>query len=207
MVKVVIYDSFKKRLSLILYSQLKPYFLLLTLFICLYSNFALAIPQNFPFETPTAHLKTAYRAAYDYPDNFDPIRAYDDESNFYLAQIYESLYNIDYAADDFKISPMLAEKMPEIRFYDKENNLLAAGDLSNIEKTVYRIPIRHGIYYAPNPFFCGLDEHEKCDVKREVHASDFVYAISRVTHPGIQSPYVSVLNKHLYHFSEYYKKS
>lgn len=183
---------------------MKSFSAIIIFFLLIFSQSILAIPQNFPFETPSQNKKIGYRAAYDYPDNFDPIRTYDDESTFYLSQIYESLYNIDYLANDFKITPLLAEKMPEMRFYNKDNQEIGIEDLAHAEKTVYRIPIRHGIYYSPNPYFCGSDEVKKCNFKREVHAEDFVYAISRVIHQGIQSPFITLLNKHLYHFNDYY---
>ncbi|NDH08639.1 MAG: hypothetical protein EBY16_03310 [Gammaproteobacteria bacterium] len=186
---------------------MKPFPLLLYFLSFFYSQILFAIPQNFPFAPPKEHVKIGYRAAYDYPDNFDPLRAYDEESNFYLAQIYESLYNIDYATDDFKITPMLAEKMPEIRFYNKDNQEISIDDIAHVEKTVYRIPIRHGIYYSPNPYLCTKDKVKTCRLRREVHAGDFVYAISRVSHPNIQSPFISILNKHLYHFNEYYQQT
>lgn len=102
---------------------------------------------------------------------FDPAQLSDLYSRIVTANIFDGLYSYDYLARPSKITPNLAEGMPQI---------------TNDFKT-FTIKIRSGIYFAEDEAFGGK--------KRELVAQDVVYTFKRIFDPKTKSPTYSDLEK------------
>lgn len=92
----------------------------------------------------------------------DPANCYDTVCYVPVAQIYESLYEIDYLKRPYSLRPLIAENMPEI----SKNRLK------------YTFKIKKGIKYHSSPL---LQEG------REVKAQDFETQLKRVAFQGTRS--------------------
>ena len=79
-------------------------------------------------------------------------------------RIFDALYVWDYLARPNRFVPSIATGMPEI----------------SADGRVWTIRIRSGIYFADDPAFAGK--------KRELTATDFVYAWKRIVDPRVRSP-------------------
>ncbi len=94
---------------------------------------------------------------------FDPQAAGDAYSNYVNRAIFDPLYRYDYLARPFRIVPNTAAAMPEI----------------SADGKTWTIHIRPGIDFADDPVFKGK--------RRELTASDYVYAIKRILDPQMRS--------------------
>lgn len=97
-------------------------------------------------------------------NSFDPMQASDIYSSTVISAIMEPLLTFDYLARPVKVMPLTAVALPEI---------------SDNGKT-YSFRIREGILFASDPAFKGK--------KRELTATDYVYAIERLVDPANRSP-------------------
>jgi len=93
----------------------------------------------------------------------DPAVAYDSISWDIIPTIHETLYQYAYLSNPLEVEPLLAADLPTF----------------SKDKLTLTIPIRKGIYYRSHPVFKGE--------KREVLASDFIFAFKRLAVTSIQS--------------------
>ncbi|WP_179958311.1 ABC transporter substrate-binding protein [Chitinimonas arctica] len=91
---------------------------------------------------------------------FDPAKYTDHYSNNINYTIFESLYDYDYLARPMKLVPKVADGMPQM----------------SPDGMQYTIRLKKGIYFSDDPAFGGK--------KRELVASDFVFALQRVVDPA-----------------------
>ncbi len=115
--------------------------------------------------------------------SLDPANTYDGVSLSVLPSVVESLYQYDYYAETVKVEPLLAEGMPE---FSKDG------------KTVV-VKIRKGIFYAKDTAFGAAGT-------RELNANDFIYAVKRLAHPGVQSQGRWIFDDRLVGFSDLAKR-
>jgi ABC-type transport system substrate-binding protein len=115
---------------------------------------------------PKKVLKLAYRVA---ETSFDPALISDLYSRTVTPHIFEALYTYDHLARPAKIKPLLAAALPE----------------ASADYRTYTIKVRPGIYFQSDEAFKGPDGRQ---VRREVVAQDFVYAVQRVADPANKSP-------------------
>jgi ABC-type transport system substrate-binding protein len=94
----------------------------------------------------------------------DPAGTQETYASLVEGRIFDALYQWDYLARPYQFVPSIATGMPEI----------------SADGRVWTIHIRPGIYFADDPAFAGK--------KRELTASDFVYAWKRVVDPRVRSP-------------------
>jgi len=92
----------------------------------------------------------------------DPANCYDTVCYVPLAQVYESLFEIEYLKRPYTLRPLLAEDFPAI----------------SSDRLKYTFKIKKGIKYHPN---------EALAVNREVTAHDFVIQIKRLAFQGTRS--------------------
>src|SRR5436190_1994512 len=94
---------------------------------------------------------------------FDPQAGGDAYSNYVNRVIFDSLYIYDYLARPHKIVPNTAMALPEI----------------SADGKTWTIKVRPGIYFSDDPAFKGA--------KRELTATDYVFAWKRVLDPKMRS--------------------
>ena len=119
-----------------------------------------AIPAGAAESTKT--IRTAFIVA---ETGFDPQATSDLYSDSINRAIFETLYGFDYLARPYKRVPRTAAAMPDI----------ADGGRT------WTMRITPGIHFADDPAFKGR--------KRELTASDYVYAWKRLLDPRVRSPF------------------
>ena len=101
----------------------------------------------------------------------DPAQVSDLYSRILTANIFDALYSYDYLARPARVTPVLADGMPEV----------------SSDFRTYTVKLRRGIYFADDPAFGGK--------KREVTAEDVVYTYKRHFDPKNKSPSLSMLEE------------
>lgn len=167
------------------------------------SSYALVLNQ--PYENDAPGLKVLKRSMLEIPRTLDPQEAYDSQSGYFVSQIYEGLYHYPYLAKTFELQPLLAKDLPKLKFLNKEGQEILDIQQEAIDKTIYTIPIRSGVYYQPHPVFCKSNTLSDCKVKREMTASDFVYSFKRTRNKSVNSPILNLLSHHVVGYSEFLK--
>ncbi len=114
----------------------------------------------------------------------DPANAYDSVSLDVLPNIMETLYQYEWNSPNNRLIPLLADGLPT---YSKD-------------RLTATIAIKKGIKFADDPAF-----KETNGKGRELKAQDFVYAIKRLVHPGVQSSGSWIFEGRLKGFSEFQK--
>ena len=143
------------------------------------------------------------------PRHLDPTASYWNNETLVTYQVYEPPYGYHYLKRPFELVPKSAEKVVEPTYLDKNGQPLAAdAPAEQVAESVYDVPIKKGILYAPHPAFAqdaqgqylyhamkpgelGAKrspwEFEKTGT-RELAAEDFVYALKRHTTTRITTP-------------------
>ncbi|HEX4509084.1 MAG TPA: ABC transporter substrate-binding protein [Burkholderiaceae bacterium] len=106
-------------------------------------------------------LRYAFRVA---ETTFDPAAANDIYSRIITAHIFEALYDYDPLASPVSIRPCTATALPEI----------------DDDFRRFTVHIKPGIYFQDDPAFGGR--------KRELVATDYLYALKRFADPANRSP-------------------
>lgn len=95
---------------------------------------------------------------------FDPIQAGEETSSLLVINFYDQLYEFDYLARPFALTPCLADGMPEV----SEDGL------------TYTIRLKQGVRFADDPCFPG-------GRGRELRASDVVFSFLRLMDARLES--------------------
>jgi ABC-type transport system substrate-binding protein len=95
---------------------------------------------------------------------FDSVRVSDRYSRTVIAHILEAPYHLDPLAMPVKMRPLTAAALPEV----------------SADFRVWTVQLRPGIFFADDPAFKGA--------RRELVATDYVYAIQRFFDPATLSP-------------------
>ncbi len=143
------------------------------------------------------------------PKYLDPVSSYSSEETPYTYSIYEPLYQYHYLKRPYVLIPRAAAEVVKPVYYDADGSVLPDdAPAEKIAKSVYDIPIKKGIMFAPHPAFAKneagdyvnhnlpfdvvdtlrnpLDLEQKGT--RELTAEDYVYGIKRIANPRIISP-------------------
>ncbi len=94
----------------------------------------------------------------------DPANAYDQVSLEVLPNIMEALYQYDITSPTYRVIPLLAADLPTF----------------SKDRLTLKIPLLKGIKFQDDPAFPE-------GKGRELTAGDFVFAMRRLAHPGVQS--------------------
>ncbi|MES3015674.1 MAG: ABC transporter substrate-binding protein, partial [Pseudomonadota bacterium] len=138
---------------------------------------ALALPHIARAAAPEAGGGNILRVPFESAETgFDPAQISDLYSARVTAHIFEAPYRYDLLAVPVKVRPLTAAALPEI----------------SDEFRVWTIRLRPGIFFADDPAFKGPDGRQ---VRRELVAQDYVYAIKRMYDPAVRSPSVSTLEE------------
>lgn len=157
------------------------------------------------------------------PKTLDPQVSYSTDETIYTYGIYEPLYGYEYLKRPYTLMPLAAEKVVHPVYLDADKKELASdAEASQISYSVYTIPIRKGILFAPHPAFAkDKDGRPLCltlDAKRasalssplelpergtrELTAHDYVYGIKRIASPAVVSPAFGILSAYIVGFEK-----
>ncbi len=176
-------------------------------------------PINSPYAQGAEQDNALYTAfAQRSPKFLDPARSYSTDETPYTYNIYEPLYGYHYLKRPYALIARTASAVVEPQFVDAQGQVLPANTpVSAIAESVYDIPIRSGILFAPHPVFAResdgkfsywplkaeslQDKFAITDFKktgtRELTAYDYVYAFRRLASPRVASPIFSTLAEHV----------
>ena len=158
------------------------------------------------------------------PRYLDPTASYSNNETPIVFQVYEPLYGYHYLKRPYTLTPKLATEIVLPKYLDKAGKALpadVAGD--QIAESVYDIPIKRGVKYAPHPAFAkdAQGRYFYHDMKpgelgerrsplefaasgtREVVAEDFVYALKRHATTRIVAPVYSTFAEYVIGLKDY----
>ncbi len=158
------------------------------------------------------------------PRYLDPASSYSSDETPFTYNVYQPLYAYHYLKRPYELIPYGAEAVITPRYLDADGNELpadASGEI--IAESVYDIPIRQGVRYAPHPAFArneqgeflyhALDAHALSGIRgmadfehtgtRELTAHDYVYQIRRMASPRIVAPIYSKMAEYIIGYREY----
>ncbi|WP_130432755.1 ABC transporter substrate-binding protein [Rivibacter subsaxonicus] len=184
--------------------------------------------NNNPYPADEAGTNTLFAGFQERsPHHLDPTASYSNDETKISYQVYEPLYGYHYLKRPYTLIPRAAAEVVQPKYFDAAGKPLpsdAPGE--QIALSVYDIPIRKGVKFAPHPAFArdeqgrlryhtdhalGAtdigDKRAPGDFKhqgtRELVADDFVYAIKRHATPRIQAPIYSVFSAYVEGLKEY----
>src|SRR5690554_5062770 len=158
------------------------------------------------------------------PRYLDPASSYSSDETPFTYNVYQPLYAYHYLKRPYELIPYGAEAVITPRYLDADGNELpadASGEI--IAESVYDIPIRQGVRYAPHPAFArneqgeflyhaldadalggirGMADFEHTGT-RELTAHDYVYQIRRMASPRIVAPIYSKMAEYIIGYREY----
>ena len=158
------------------------------------------------------------------PRHLDPTSSYGVAENPYTYSIFEPLYQYHYLKRPYQLVPRAAAEVARPRYLDAAGQPLPAeAPAERIAQSVYDIPIRPGMRYAPHPAFAidGGGAHRfhhltRAELRgkstpwdfsatgtREVTADDFVYAFKRHASPRLETPAQSLFIDYLIGLKDY----
>ena len=158
------------------------------------------------------------------PRHLDPTASYSNDETKITYQVYQPLYGYHYLKRPYQLVPKAAAAVVAPRYLDQAGRPLpddAPGE--QVAQSVYDVPIRPGIRYAPHPAFATdaqgryLYHHlSRAEVgerrspwdypqqgTRELVAEDFVYAIKRHASTRVQAPVFGVFSAYVLGLKDY----
>ena len=181
---------------------------------CLALVLGLALAQaacsNDPWPAGAAQQNTLY-VSFDTssPRHLDPTSSFGVNENPYTYSIHEPLYQYHYLKRPYQLVPRAASQVVQPKYLDAAGQPLPADTPpERIAQSVYDIPIRPGMRWAPHPAF-AVDaqgrhlyhalqpgqlrgRYSPFDFAqlgtREITADDFVYAFKRHASPRLETP-------------------
>ncbi len=188
---------------------------------------AIAGCNNSPYPEGSAQSNTLYTAFNQRsPRYLDPTSSYSSNETPFTYQIYEPLYGYHYLKRPYELIPKAAQSVVQPRFIGKQGQSLPAdAPADQIAESVYDIPLKHGILFAPHPAFAkdvqgryayhqlSRDQvGEKRSPRdfsqqgtRELTADDYVYAIKRHATTRTAAPVFGVFSEYVVGLADYGK--
>ena len=181
--------------------------------------------DNSPHPAGSERTNTLFMAFQERsPRYLDPTASYANNETPVVYQVHDTLYAYHYLERPYTLIPRAAAEVVQPRYLDANGRALAndaPGEL--VAESVYDIPIRRGVMYAPHPAFArdeqGRYRYHALTAKdtegkrspfdfpfsgtRELVADDFVYAFKRQATPRIEAPMFSVFSEHVIGLKEY----
>lgn len=176
-------------------------------------------PVNSPYEAGAESTNTLFTAfTQRSPKYLDPASSYSSDETPYTYSIYQPLYQYDYLKRPYQLVPAAAAAIAAPRLLDAQGNELAPdAPAESVAQSVYDIPIKPGIRFAPHPAFArdeqgnyryhslgtadldgirSIPDFEHAGT-RELTAHDYVYQIRRLASPRIVSPIYAQMSDHI----------
>ncbi len=180
---------------------------------------------NDPYPASESSQKIYYTSFSEQPKTLDPAKAYSINEYQFIAQIYETVLQYDYLDRPYRLIPLTATQMPELRYYDKGGHELASPDDGDVVESIYTIHIKPGILYQPHPAFAKdeqghyryyqlsadfLDDNDINQLAdfnytntRELIADDYIYEVKRLANPAVNSPIYGLMSDYIVGFREF----
>jgi ABC-type transport system substrate-binding protein len=189
------------------------------------ATLALAACNNSPWEQGAERQNLIHSAMLENtPRHLDPTASYWNNDTAVTYQVYEPLYGYHYLKRPITLVPKAAAEVVKPKYFDKDGKPLpddASGE--QVALSVYDVPIKPGIRYAPHPAFATnaqgdyLYHHMKPGElgerrtplafehsgSRELVAEDFVYAIKRHATTRITAPIYGIFSEYVLGLKEY----
>jgi len=158
------------------------------------------------------------------PRHTDPTASYWSNDTLVTYQVYEPPYGYHYLKRPFELVPKSAEAVVAPIYLDRDGERLPDDAPSDqIAESVYDVPIKRGILYAPHPAFAKDeqgnflyhtlapgeigDRRTPSDFEqqgtRELVAEDFVYALKRHATTRITAPIFGIFSEYVIGLREY----
>ena len=160
------------------------------------------------------------------PRHLDPVASYWSNDTLVTYQVYEPPYGYHYLKRPFELVPKSAAAVVNPIYLDKDGNRLpddAPAEL--VAESVYDVPIKKGILFAPHPAFAKDkdgnylyhdmkrgelgDRRTPMDFEhtgtRELTAEDFVYALKRHATTRITTPIYGIFSEYVLGLKDYGK--
>jgi len=158
------------------------------------------------------------------PRHLDPTASYWSNDTLVTYQVYEPPYGYHYLKRPFELVPKSAAEVARPHYLDKNGQPLADdAPADQVAESVYDVPIKPGIRFAPHPAFAKgpdgqyLYHHMKPgDLgdwrspmefahtgTRELVAEDFVYAIKRHATTRITTPIYGIFSEYVIGLKDY----
>ncbi|MGZ5240709.1 MAG: ABC transporter substrate-binding protein [Caldimonas sp.] len=192
------------------------------------ATLAVAACNNSPYPDGAAATNTLFYSFDERsPRYLDPTASYANPESAYTYQIYEPLYGYHYLKRPYVLVPKAAAEVAKPYYLDKARQRLADDAApEQIAESVYDIPIKHGIMYAPHPAFAKNAKGEylyqhltraelgskrspwdfEVQGTRELVADDFVYALKRHATTRIEAPVYAVFAEYVLGLKAYGEK-
>ncbi len=159
-----------------------------------------------------------YSSFAERPRHLDPAKAYSSNEYAFIGQIYEPPFQYHYLKRPYELEPLTASKMPDIIYFDKQDNQLAAdAPAEQVSYSDYIISLKPGILFQPHAAFAKNKQgeflyHQLSAVElnnihtlkdfsqtatRELTAEDYVQQIKRLVHPKISSPIAELMKQYI----------
>ena len=95
------------------------------------------------------------------PKHLDPTSSYSSEETPFTYNIYEPLYQYHYLKRPYELIPRAAAEVVDPTYFDKDGKKLSPdADPELVALSVYEIPIKKGILFAPHPAFARNERGE-----------------------------------------------
>lgn len=198
------------------------YSLLWLFFISLFCNACNENPNN-PYSKKFNNKIVFHTSFSQQPKTLDPAKSYSSDETLFTANIYEPIMQYDYLARPYRLVPLTAEELPQVKYFDK--NMKKLPDNASDDKIAfsqYQIHIRKNIFYQEHPAFAknkdgqyiyfNLTKKQLDHIRtlsdfaetgsRELTVDDYIYEIKRLADPKIQSPIYGLMKDYIVGFDE-----
>lgn len=175
-------------------------------------------PLNNPYPNVNGEDNTLYTSFSERPKHLDPAKSYSSNEWIITNQVYEPPLQYHYLKRPYELEPLVAQRMPEVTYYDKNMKEISGDNVNEISFSKYLISIKPNIQFQMHPAFAidanskqylyhdlSEEEAEKYDElsdftefsTRELTAADFIYQIKRLADPSLNSPVFGLMKEYI----------
>ncbi|MYB88857.1 MAG: peptide ABC transporter substrate-binding protein [Proteobacteria bacterium] len=178
---------------------------------------------NNPYPNGEKASNVIYSSFSERPKHLDPVRSYSSNEYQFIAQIYEPPLQYHYLARPYKLIPLTASQLPQVRYLDAAGRPVPRERHEAIAFSEYIVSIQPGIRYQPHPAlardaqgnarYLHLDAEDLKGIhvlgdftttgSRELTAADYVYQIKRIASPYLHSPIAGVMREYIVGFDAF----
>ena len=182
------------------------------------------VAWNSPYRLGEAEQAVFFSSFSERPKHLDPARSYSSNEWAFISQVYEPPLQYHFLHRPYRLTPLTAEALPEIRYVGHNGESLGEGaPAADVAYTDYTLRIRPGIRYQPHPALARDDNGgfvywpltpslldsvaSRADFTetgtRALVADDYVYQIKRLAHRPNHSPVASLMADHIRGFGAF----